>query len=225
MKTLIIHGDDTIRSYQFLSNLIKKTKKNKWQIINIDSGKDTSFSESITQDSLFDKKRLYILKNYKYLNKSDLKWIKEKLNDFDGYLVVYQEGKIASQFIKSIKGDKKERLFELPVIVFKFLESFYPGNSKEALNILYGLKSNKPVEFIFTMLARHLKDLYWVSIDPSSIPYASWRVSKLEKQLIGFPDGKVESIIKQMSDLDIKVKTSKESLEESLDLLILQELE
>jgi len=225
MKTLIIHGDDTFESYRFLTDLFKKTKKKKWQIIYIDINKDTSVSESIIQDSLFDQKRLYVLRNYKSLGKNDLKWIKEKLSDIDGYLVIYYEGKIASQFIKSISGDKKERLFELPVIVFKFLESFYTGNSKETLNLLYKLKTNKPVEFMFAMLARYLKDLYWVSIDPSSIPYASWRVSKLEKQSKRFDSGKIENIIKRLSDLDIKVKTSKENLEESLDLLILQELE
>ena len=225
MKTLIIHGDDTEGSYEFLNDLIKKTKKKRWQITYSDLNNETSFSESITQNSLFDQKRLYVIKNYKGLNKVDHKFIKEKLSSIDGYLVIYYEGKIASHFIKSIKGDKKERLFELPVIVFKFLESFYPGNSKETLNLLYNLKENKPIEFIFTMLARYMKDLYWVSIDPSSIPYASWRVSKLEKQSKRFMDGKIKNIIKKMSDIDIKVKTSSESLETNLDLLILQELE
>ncbi|MFC1710036.1 hypothetical protein ACFL0F_00040 [Patescibacteria group bacterium] len=225
MKVLLIHGDDTYNSYKYLCELIKTSKKKNWQIIKIDPKKKEKLSDNIAQNSLFEKKRLFILENYKSLGKADLKWIKDKLEDTQGYLVIYERGKIQAGFIKAVEKSKKEKTFELPSVVFKFLDAFYPGNGKEALNLLHLVKKRQPVEFLFTMLSRHLKDLYWVSIDPSSIPYASWRVSKLEKQAKRFPEEKIKNIIKILSDLDIKVKTTSESLEDSLDLIILQELE
>jgi hypothetical protein len=75
------------------------------------------------------------------------------------------------------------------------------------------------------MLARHLKDLYWVSIDPKTNQYPSWRLSKLKSQAEKFEGGKLTRIISDLSDIDILVKSSKADLLTELDLLMVKQLE
>jgi DNA polymerase III delta subunit len=145
--------------------------------------------------------------------------------NFEGNLVIYHEKKIPKSFISSIKKIKKEEEYELPKLLFKFLESLVPGNAERSLNLLHTVLENEPPEFVFAMLARHFKDLYWVKKDPSNIPYPSWRVSKLESQASKFSIKQLKSFISKLAKTDVEVKTGKNDLLRSLDLLVMSELE
>ncbi len=62
-------------------------------------------------------------------------------------------------------------------------------------------------------------------MEPSTIPYPSWRVAKLEYQSKHFVKIDLVDLINTLSKLDIRTKTTKHNLTDSLDLLILTNLQ
>lgn len=211
MKIIILHGDNTQKSYERLSKFISEAKKRGWEI--------TDYSEdSISNQTLFKSERFYVLKDYKTLSKKQI----ERLEKYDGNLIIYHEGNIPALFTKSLSKDTKIEKFELPRLVFKFADSFYPKNSNNCLKLLHELTTNEPIELTFFWLSRHIRDLYWVKIGKPSYP--DWRISKLKSQASKFSDDLLKEIISDLAEIDIKVKSSKANLKDSLDLLIVKKL-
>src|SRR3990170_2603019 len=80
-------------------------------------------------------------------------------------------------------------------------------------------------EFIFALLARHLRDLYLAKVAPQKLWYQPWRVQKLKRQASLFKEDQLKEIIFSLAEADIVAKTSQVSLGDSLDLLIATKLE
>ena len=212
MKIIVLHGDDSAKSYERLMKFVETAKKRSWEILT---------DEFPNTPSLFGTERLIIYRDYKLLTSKDIK----NFDRFEGTLVIYHPGDLPQTFIKQMPKDFKMEKFELPKILFTFLESFYPSNSQRSLKLLHDLVKNTAIELIFFMLARHLKDLYWVTIDPTTNQYPSWRLSKLKSQANKFTVENLKLIIKNLADIDILVKTSKADLLTELDLLMVKQLE
>lgn len=212
MKIIVLHGDDTTKSYERLTRFVETAKKRGWEIVYDDLG---------VTESLFGNDKLIILKDIKLLTKKSL----EALSNVSGTLVIYSEKDIPVTFLKTLPKDTKIEKFELPKILFVFLEAFYPGNSVRCLQLLHELIKSQAVELVFFMLARHLRDLYWISVDTKSTHFQAWQASKLKNQANKFTIQQLKQIISLLSDIDIKVKTSKADLLTSLDLLIVKQLE
>lgn len=212
MKIIVLHGEDSLKSYERLMKFVETAKKRGWDII---------YDAFPNTPSLFGTERLIIYRDFTLLTKNDIK----NLDRFDGTLVVYHSGDLPQTFLKLMPQDFKMEKFELPKILFTFLESFYPGSSIRAIKLLHDLTKTQVIELTFYMLSRHLKDLYWVSIDTKTNQYPEWRLSKLKSQSEKFKEDKLKQIIEALADIDIAVKTSKADLLTELDLLIVKHLE
>lgn len=212
MKVIVLHGDNSEASYERLIKFVDTAKKRNWEIVT---------DEFPNTPSLFGNERLIIYRDFSLLSKKDI----NNFDRFDGTLVVYHEGVLPQAFLKLMPADFKMEKFELPKILFIFLESFCPGNSTKCLKLLHGLTETEAVELVFFMLSRHLRDLYWVTVDPKTSQFPSWRLSKLKFQAEKFGIDMLKQIIGRLSDIDIEVKTSKADLLTSLDLLIVKQLE
>lgn len=218
MKIIVLHGDDAEKSYERLTKFIDTAKKRNWEIIT---------NEFPNTPSLFGTDRLIIYRDFKLLTKKEI----DNFVRFDGTLVVYHDGVLPMTFLKLMPKDFKLEKFELPKLLFVFLESFYPGNSTRCLKLLHDLTNSQAIELTFFMLSRQLRDLYWISIDPNTNHFQSWQASKLKTQASKFTNVQASAIdnlkliISKLADIDIKVKTSKTDLLASLDLLIVKQLE
>jgi len=212
MKIIVLHGDDTVKSYERLMKFVEAAKKRGWEIVT---------DEFPNTPSLFGTDRLIIYRDFSLLTKRDI----VNFDKFDGTLVIYHDGVLSQTFLKLMPKDFKMEKFDLPKLLFTFLESFYPGNSLRCLKMLHNLAEFQAVELIFFMLARHLRDLYWVSVDTKSVQFPAWRMSKLKSQAEKFGEEKLKQVISKLSDIDIAVKTSKGDLLTELDLLIVKQLE
>lgn len=212
MKIIVLHGDDSEKSYERLMKFVETAKKRSWEIV---------YDEFPNTPSLFGTDRLIIYRDFALLTKQDIK----NFDRFDGTLVVYHSGILPQTFLKLMPKDFKMERFELPKILFTFLEAFYPGNSDMSLKLLHNLTNTSAIELTFFMLARYLKDLYFVSIDPTTSLYPAWRLSKLKFQAEKFGTERLKQIISDLSNIDMEVKTSKTDLLTSLDLLIVKQLE
>ncbi|OGM28259.1 hypothetical protein A2962_00020 [Candidatus Woesebacteria bacterium RIFCSPLOWO2_01_FULL_39_61] len=224
MKIIILHGDDVIGSYDRLAKFIEIAKLRNWETYKIGDG-NLTLTEALSSGSLFQKEKLIILENVSLINKITSDWINKEADNLDATLVIYNQGIVDLKLIKSLPKNTKVEEFKLKSYIWNFLDSFYPGNVKNVLLLLNEVVKKDPVEFLFTLLVRHLRDLYWLKIDPKALNYPSWRLSKLKRQASRFSEKVLKSIIADLADADIKSKTSQVDLKDSLDFLIATKLE
>jgi len=226
MKTILLHGDHTQASYERLQKFIRMAKKRDWEIQQIDSNKSLSLPEILTSTALFSSNRLFILEDISALKKQELDWLAQKSAEIEGNLIIYHQGVLPRTFLKSLPKEIKIEEFKLPKLIFNFLDSFFPRNSRRTLKLFHQVLEKEPVEFVFALLARHLRDLYWLKVDPKKGPgYSRWRLSKLRKQAGFFPESLLKEIISEMAEADVKAKTSQGDLREFVDFLIMTKLE
>ena len=200
MKIIILHGTDVSKSYARLASFITEAKKRSWEIIN-DVVEDTP--------SLFGTEKLIIIRKYQLLTAKDLNVIK----DTPGTLVIYSEGDIPQKFISSLsKVDKLEK-YELPKIVWGFLDR---------LDLLsyYKVIEAEPVEFVFSLIASRLKEMYLAKKNLLNLPI--WRISKLNKQSDKYNLDQIVDSISNLSQIDIQAKTGQQDLQTGLLLFMIK---
>ncbi len=183
MKIIVLHGDDTQKSYVRLQVFVDEAKKRNWKIT------DFSISE-VENQSLFGEECFYILKDYKVLDKNTL----TKLKKYSGNLIIYNTGKIPAPTLKNLGADKVE-LFELPQLLWKFLDNI-------TVEGLHKILETQAPEYILAMIA--------------------W---KFKQNYLKNPSEKNAKLISDLAKIDVDAKTGKADLLLSLDLLILKQLQ
>src|SRR4030043_1791073 len=211
MKIIILHGDDEKKLYARLARFIETAKSRSWEVSYLDDPK-LSIQEQLSSSSLFGTQRFFILRDIKRLAKRELIWISKNIGKLPGNLIIYHEGYIPLTVLKSLPKDIKIEEFKLPVILWNFLEGLYPGNSTKSIQKLHILFEKEAPELIFTLIAKLFRDLYWVKMDATTLPYPSWRVGKLKTQSSKFTVDQLKLLIASLTEIDIKVKTSKSDL-------------
>lgn len=224
MQIIILHGEDVNKSYERLKKFIETAKSRSWEVAYLGESSQKILDE-LSAVSLFGSERFFILKDYKKLTKKDTDWIKKNKDSALGNLIIYHENILPALFIKSLPDDSKIEEYKLPKLLWNFLEHIYPKNARVVLGELHKLIEKEPVEFIFTLIAKQLRDLYWVKIDPASTGFPSWKISKLKSQSSRFSESLLEELIAELAEIDVKVKTGKADIVSSLDLLIIKRLE
>ena len=225
MNIIVIHGDDFLASKNKLHSLVSDARKKGFSIININSEVKLGAMEQLTGQSLFEKENIYVLEGAGKISPKELKWLfsKEKL---PGTLIIYHEGFLPNNVKVVLGKDVKQEIFKLPPLIFSFLDSFYPGNSQNAAQLLHRLTPGEPTEKVIHFLGRHLRDLYWVGKDPELLPYKEdWRVLKILSQAKKFQRGQLEKVISELSAADVASKTSDTPAVGLLDQIIVSQLE
>jgi hypothetical protein len=204
MKVIVVHGDHLTKSYARLTQFLDTAKNRGWEI---------SEDKVEIVPSLFGKERLIVFRGYSKLAKNDLK----NLDKFPGTLVIYHEGTVPQLFLKALPKDTKVELFELPKIIWNFLDN-------PTVKLLHQVIIHEPVEFVFALLSRRFRDLYWVKTNPKSFSGNSWFASKLARQGDRYTPDELKEIIGKLAEIDVAVKTSKADLLSALDLLLISKL-
>ncbi len=224
MKIIILHGDDERKLYERLSKFIETARDRGWEVAYLDD-KSESIREQLSSPSLFGAERFFIVRDITRLGKKELEWISKNSSTLPGNLIIYHEGYVSQTILKSLPKDIKIEEFKLPVILWNFLDNLYPGNSEKSIKQFHELIEKEAPEFIFTLIAKLFRDLYWVKTDAASLPYPNWRVGKLKGQASKFTIDQLKLLIGKLAEIDIKIKSSKSDLTNELDLLIIKQLE
>lgn len=224
MKTIVLHGDDTVKSYERLKKFIESATSRSWEISYLDES-ESALEENLSSPSLFGNERFFILRDIKRLGKKEIEWVNKNHKNLSGNLIIYHESLLSPAILKSLPKEISIEEFKLPVLVWRFLEGFTPGSAPESIRLFHKIVEKEPVEFIFSLIARQFRDLYWIKTDSASMALPSWRATKLKGQSNKFETETLKDIIRRLAEIDIEVKTSKADLLSSLDLLILKQLE
>ena len=224
MKVIVLHGDDIIRSRTRLQKFIETAKKRGWKIERLDEA-EFSISEKLSGRDLFKTESLFIIQDLRKVKKSTLWWIMKKSAELPVTLIIYQEGTLAKSLLLKLPNDSKIEEFKLPRLIFSFLDAFYPGNAKRVALAFSQIIQSQPSEFVVALLGRHLRDLYWVKGDESTLQLPPWRIGKLKAQSERFDEESLRNLISSLAEIDVISKTTETDLAYSLDLLIATELE
>ena len=81
------------------------------------------------------------------------------------------------------------------------------------------------MEFVFSLISKHIRDIYWAKVDAASAGFPFWKINKLKSQASKFDVLSLQKLISVLSAIDIDVKTSKADLISELDLVLLKHLE
>ncbi|MGA3292013.1 MAG: hypothetical protein ABSC49_02585 [Candidatus Microgenomates bacterium] len=224
MKIIILHGDDEKKIYERIQKFIHVTKERGWEVAYLDESV-SPIQEQLSATSLFSKNRFFILSDTSKLGKKEVQWLNKNYENLDGTLIIYHEGALSITFLKSLPKESKIEEFKLPVILWNFLDNLIPGNSVKSIKDFHKIIEKQAPEFIITLIAKLFRDLYWIKMDPKSVQLPPWRVQKLKNQASHFTAQQLNQFISCLSDIDIKVKSSKANLTDELDLLIIKQLE
>lgn len=225
MKIIVIHGDHSTKSYERLQVFIKEAKKRSWQVKKLRENSKLSLAEQLVSPDLFSSSNFFILDKINDISDKDLLWLKTNYSKIDGTLIICHQNTLNKSIIKKLPKNLTVEEFKLPKLIWSFLDSFYPGNAKNTLILLHEVIKNEPIEFVFSLLAKHLRDLFWVKHDSNIPGYQLWRIGKLARQASKFSSSLLSDIISDLSEIDINVKTSKDNLLDALDFLIVTKLE
>lgn len=218
MRISLIHGQDINKSYEKFRSVIDSSKSKGFEIVNIKNPKE------IVRISLFEEKTVFVLDKPAKVKPNDWKWLKSASSKYNSNLLIFYEGDAPATITRNLPKDIKLEKFDLPKILFTFLDSFYPKNSKTILRLLNDLVQNEPIELVFHLLSRRIRDLYWIIEDEASLPMQPWQKKRLLNIASKYSKKDIKNIINKLSEIDIKSKTSSNDLKSLLDIFILEEL-
>lgn len=224
MKIVVVSGEDTAKSRSRFVQIVAGVKAKSWEVVPIKLQDDTALAEKLTGTSMFPGEVLYAIDGVKKLTATQLKWLKENLDKYDGSLLIYSDGALPVTIKNALPKSAKFENFEVPKIIFAFLEAFYPGNMKRVLELFEELLKENPVEVLVVMITRQLRDLYWVLDGGKGLTYPPWRMGKLKAQAAKFTKEGLRDTISALAELDIKSKTSDVDAKALLEMLIIEKL-
>lgn len=225
----LIHGDDIASS----RNFFLEQRKNEAHSLLFD-GETLELSQLVQileGGSLFEEsKKIYIenllsKKSSKSLDEI-ISYLKKHEKEHDIYVWERKEltKKQTAAFAKpSIKT------FKLPQSLFAFLDSLRPRNSATSLSLLHKTLESVEPELVFFMILRQLRLLLSLSDTKSAETIdevnrmAPWQKSKLQRQAKAFSFEKLIYLYKKLYEIDVQMKTGKNSLSlvQAIDILLL----
>lgn len=221
----IICGEDSTASRDYYFDLKKKYSEN-YEIIEVDVNSLENINSWMGQSmSLFASKKVFFTQN---INKKLSRKLNLKINNVVGKLiknkkieVIDWEEEISSRMLKFPKGFLVKE-FKPPENIFKLQDSLYPGNLKTFIFLMNQLVATVDENFIFIMLARHIRNLLLVKTDESNSKLQPWQLYKLKGQASKWDFKKLVNFYDAFHRLDITQKTSSSpyNLAKSLDILV-----
>lgn len=222
---IVICGEDSISSFNYYSSLKKQYVEDNYEILDIPSNDLESIVLWMDQSQpLFSLKKVFFTQNLnkKLSRKLNLKInsVVEKLISNKNAELISWEEDISSRFLKYPKGISIKE-FKPSQSIFKLQDAMYPGNLKLFLSSLNQLIETNDENFIFIMLARHLRNLLFVKTDLTESKLQKWQIYKLKSQANKWEADKLISFYDAFHKIDVSQKTSTNpySLKKSLDII------
>jgi DNA polymerase III delta subunit len=225
----ILHGDNIVASRLVLNQHLNRAKQAKIKdIIRLD-GKEIKLEDliqALESSSFFGTNKLVIVENLFSRPRSQeksaiLNYLSTSISSIETNLVIWEKKEIKpSSFKKFPKA--KIQLFKTPAIIFKFLDSLKPKNTKVMLSLLSQCLQSDSAEIVFYMLARQIR-LLFLALEPKSLKLAPWQVNELKAQAQQLGPPKLKTLHQKLLAIDERIKTGQSflGLAGELDLLLL----
>ncbi len=224
---IILHGENNLLSRQRLFSEMENFKnKTQSEVLKFDgqSVKLMDLRQALEPSSLLGGSSLIVIEN---LFSGRLSKEKQKIIDYlkkalPQNLIVWEGKKVDGRMLSFLKTGVLK--FDLTPLIFHFLDSFFPGNTKNSLTLLHQCLEQEPPEIVFFMLARQIKQLILAAdLGQKGLKQMdNWRAEKLIRQAQKFTLIKLMKIYRQLLKMEVLQKTGRIpfSLSYQLDLLV-----
>lgn len=220
MKIVCIYGNDELKAKSRMLDIVKGVKKKQWQVQYVTA----ALSKNLRLNSLFEDNILFVCENPMKLTDADWEWLSKNNSESDASFLLLFKSTVPAKVKKLLPKDTKYEEFKVSQSVFAFIDAFYPGNAKRALALLKQTTATEPLELVFALLARQIRDLYWTMVSPETFSAPDWKASKVKTLAKKFGEEKLKRLINSLATADMDAKTSQTPLEISLDRIIVKEL-
>lgn len=224
---IILHGENTVLSRQRLQEEMETFKlEKKGEVLSFEGNNLslTDLQQALESPSLLETNRLIIIENLfsGRTNKEKERIIVhlKKINPKN--LIIWEGKKIDGRVLASWSTSVLR--FDLPVVIFRFLDSLAPGNATQAINLFHQSLEQDPPELIFHLLSRQIR-LLILAVDLGEKGLSQmrdWQKGKLIRQAKKFGLAKLIKIYKELLQIDWQQKTSQTpfNLVSQLDLFL-----
>lgn len=210
----IIHGDNTDESREHFLKV-----KTEFQNLFSLEGQNTVESDLVdffSGGNLFYEEKNLAIENLLSKNKAgkNLDQLVAILNQHEGKsnIILWEEKEISQKNL-NLFPRASVQIFQIPKLIFNFLDNIFSGNGKNLIVIFHKLLENTPVEIILYMMVRQLRFLIAVSSEGELDTIeelgkmAPWQRVKLEKQAALFDRDKLINFYHKLYNVDLSSKT------------------
>ena len=205
----IIHGDDEINSYKYLSQLV--VPLNTTDVKDLDA---TTLRQLLSANSLFGDNPPVVIRNLLSVQKSKNKDILTDIIKNNPYpqLTLYETKELTPTQLKTFP-EAKINVFKLNPIIFKFTDALRPGNAVATLSLMQQLiaADNAP-EYINYMIMRQIRLLLQAKSDPDNLRMAPYPKKLVLAQAKYFTLDKLLDLHHRLVKIDCDIKSGGSSI-------------
>lgn len=224
---IILHGENTVLSRQRLQEEMEAFKlEKKGEILNFEGNNLNliNLQQSLESLSLLETHRLIIIENlFSGRTSKEKERIITHLKKINPKNLIIWEGKKIDGRVLASWSTSVLR-FDLPVVIFRFLDSLAPGNATQTINLFHQSLEQDPPELIFHLLSRQIRLLILAADlgEKGLSQMRDWQKGKLISQAKKFGLAQLIKIYKELLQIDWQQKTSQTpfNLVSQLDLFL-----
>ena len=222
---IILHGENTVLSRQRLKEETEAFKlKRKGEVLRFEGNNLNliNLQQALESLSLIEKSQMVVIENLfsGRQSKEKEKMMTYLKNSNPINLIIWEGKKIDGRILLPFKAQVLR--FDLPLIIFRFLDSLAPGNATQSINFFHQSLEQDPPELIFYLLNRQIRLLILATDlgEKGLSQMQDWQKGKLIRQAKKFGLTKLIKIYKELLKIDWQQKTSQTpfSLVSQLDL-------
>jgi DNA polymerase III delta subunit len=208
---IILHGEDANKSYGRLVVITDDLKAKQIEVVTQEAAEIdiTLLRQEIGSSGLFGSSKCFVIKNLltgtKSKNKDKL--IDVLTNNTDHQVILWENKGLSATALKKFPKAQVES-FTISPVIFKFLDTLRPQNTK---NILLSwnklLSDGTEAEFVFAMLVRQFKLLTQAKFGPSFLKLAPYPSRLILNQANYYDQDHLLDLYQRLYEIDIKIKT------------------
>lgn len=218
----IFLGNDVVASRKTYTDAKNKYIKDGYEINPLTISEISELEKWLYEsEGLFKTKKAFFGENL--LSKKEQRKALEKFDtlETDVDINIWEE-KIEDRVAKFFYKNAKIISHKLPISMFNFLDSLYPGNLKLVSQSLSAITEAVDENIIFFMTIKRIREMILLSEGKSpGTKVASWQIARLNNQLKRWNDKNLISFYEALYRIEVQNKTSANyfSLKEALDIL------
>ncbi|OGV91872.1 hypothetical protein A3A66_01550 [Microgenomates group bacterium RIFCSPLOWO2_01_FULL_46_13] len=210
----IFHGDDPVASRQALRETLEaEEKRRQLEVIRFDRNFDlTDIIQAVEAPAMLINERLIIIERLFSLRSNQNGMAIQKYlaaQKFSEPVYLWEENQLQQKQL-AVFPRATIKLFKLPVVVFKWLDSILPGNEPESARLLTECLKTEAAEKVFFLLARQVRLL--LTLDDEKLPIPQWQRQKLGQQRQRWGWSRIIWLHRRLTEIDEATKTGQNIL-------------
>ncbi len=222
----LLYGENVAESRNKFVSLREEYSSKEYEIIELTSDTLPELDKWLFDSQLlFAPKRAFFGQNL--VSKKEHREILKKYDDksVEAHFVLWEED-IDDRTAKFSFANAQITPFKFPQNIFKLLDSLYPGNKQEALQILNSLADLVDENIVFFMLVKRARELLLIAEGKAIPKLADWQLGRLKEQARRWDKNKLTNFYDALYRIDVMNKsgTTTYSLKKALDILFVYSL-